>query len=157
MQLFKYAAVAALLLQMPSLVMAADVTAETMQSSTASSLACASGLKSATTGYDAAKASDKLKQALLIGTGLDQLAADDRSFYSGLQTTSAACAVAHTAHRALLNDLAALLETGKAPPSGFKAEFDKMEAAFKAANAAMAEASKVAVFAHVINRAGSTK
>lgn len=157
MRFVRFAAIAALLLQLPYLVMAADVTTETMRSSTANSLACVTGLKSVTTGVDATKFSDKLKQALQTGNGLDQLTAEERSFYNGLQSASAACDAVNNAHRGLMNDLAAMFEKGNLPPAGFKTEFDKMATAYNTANAAQAEASKVPAFAAALNRASSKK
>ena len=157
MRYIRFAVAAALLLQLPGLVMAADVTAETMRSSAANSLACVNGIKSAISGTNVAQLSDKLKQALLTGAGLDQLTAGERSFYSGLQAVSVTCDAAKRAYAAQSSDIATLMAKGNPPSADFKAEFDKMASAFKLANAAQAEVGKVPEFASVFFRASINK
>ena len=155
MQLIRITALAALLLQLPTMAMAEEAVINTMKSLSAKSLACTTGINTAIAGFDATKSSDKLKQAMLTGANLDQLTTGERSYYTELQTTSATCAQATTMHQALLNELTAILSAGKALPVEARTEFNKMDAAFKAANEAMSQASKVAVFAHVLHRTGS--
>lgn len=157
MRFIRFAATAALLLQLPCLAMAADVTTETMRSSAANSLSCANGIKSVTTGVDPAKFSDQFKQALLTGNGLDGLATAERSLYSGLQRASTSCDVSFSAFRLLMKDIGPLMASGNLPTADFKAEFDKMVAAYNTANAAQAEATKVPGFASVFYRASSNK
>lgn len=157
MQLLRVTALAALLLQLPTLAMADDTILNAMKSLSASSMTCTSGLNTAIAGYDAAKSSDKLKQVMLTGVNLEQLTGAERSFYAELQTTSATCAQIQTTHKVLLTDLTAMLSAGKSLPVEVRTEFNKMDAFFKAANAAMAEASKLAVFAHVLHRTASSK
>ena len=157
MKLRLFTLTAALLLQLPHLAMAADVTAETMKSSTDTSLACTAGLKNATTGFDASKASDKLKHSMLTGNNMEQLTAVEQSVHNGLKAASATCALAITTYNTQLKELAAMLGAGKTPPAGFRAEFDKMDAASKAAIASVAEASKVDVFLHFLHRTEKAK
>ena len=94
---------------------------------------------------------------MLSGTGVDQLAPDERAFLSALQAAAATCDAGHNAHRGLMTELAAMLEKGNPPSADFKAEFDKTEAAFKTANAVMADVSKVPMFASVLHKSSSKK
>ena len=141
---------AALLLPLSAI--AADLTVGSIKAQINHSQSCAKGLKTLLANYDATKASDALKQAILTGDKLDMLNSADRTSYEALLNSAKACDMAHASFISILKDVAEHAKARKPGTAELKAEFEKLDAEMKAANEAIVAAAKVTDIGVMLSR-----